>query len=489
MTVGHAAFAVGDDHFLYDTATNALVPLPAAAAALLPDYLELGARAALRRHAGERPPGELRQALAFLRACRARGMLRPLRRLDFLAVASGPRLRAAYRRGPRRVTLGVTERCNHACAYCAFAGARRSGARLLDMPWETARQAADQLLTRWPRPTAPTLELFGGEPALDWALVERLVRHVRETRRRSDVELVLYTNATLLDRPRLALLVASGVVLQLSLDGPARVHDAARPLAGGGPSHARVLRLLRDLRRRAPAYFRRRVRVRCTFRLRDNLLEVFRFFDRPAFRALDVSFGYCSGDEASEADRARHREQLEVLDGWHLAALRARRPFHRRLYSSVLAAGLGATMLRQVGRAGRRAHPNRSCLPGQVRCFVSPSGAVYPCENLALPGAEIGDAASGVDPAKASALLRRQAELCQGACQGCWAFRLCSHCLLHALGQDGRTSPALKEAACRAERERILLGLRRWVRVFTGEPAGAVRVARSLRWMEAHPEG
>lgn len=491
MTVGYATFTVGDHRYLYDTTSNALVAIPPAAAELLGPFLRCGSRAAGRELAGGGwSAAELREATAFLHACRGRGMLRPMHRLDFLSVARPGELRRLYARGPRRVTLGITERCNQRCRYCPYVAGKGGPPRHADMSWEIARQSADLLLARSRRGSAPLLELFGGEPALDWPMVERIVRHVRETRRRRDARIVLYTNATLLDPPRLEHLVANEVILAVSLDGPPAVHDAERRLAGGAPTHGSVLRALRYLRRRHPAYLRRRVRVHCTFGLREDLPEVFRYFSRPAFRDLQVTFGYRSGDpRATEADIARHEAQLDTLDAWHLEALKGRRrAFHPGLYSSILGAVLGGVMHRTVGPTGKAAHPGRVCLPGQRRLFVSGSGSLHPCEHHDAPGSEIGDSRRGVDLVRAGAMLRDHARLCDRVCQGCWAWRLCSHCLLHSLDRQGRPTEAEKLESCRIEQEGILRALRRWVRLWRSEPAGAVRVKGSLRWAEAHPE-
>ncbi|HET6439599.1 MAG TPA: radical SAM protein [Anaeromyxobacter sp.] len=481
--------AVGADRYLYDTSTNALVTIPPMACEVLEDWIRLGARRTLRRMAGRHPAGELRKALEFLGACRQRGMLRPMGRLDFLDVVRTSRLRRLYACAPRRVTLGVTERCNQRCRYCPFVAVQGGPRRPVDMTWEIARPSVDRLLVGAPPGSAPTLELFGGEPTLKWPLVEQVIDHVRRRWRRRDVQLVLYTNATLLDRARLARLVASDVLLVLSLDGPGRVHDRERRLAGGAPTHSRVLRTLRALRRRHPAYLRRRVQVHCTFGLESDLLAVFRYFSRPAFRDLDITFGYrAGGGPENEADLARHEAQLEILDRWHVEALHGRRAFHRGLYASILGASLGGVLFRRVGTAGTVAHPNRACLPGQRRYFVSGTGSIHPCEHHVGPGSEIGDLKGGIDVARAGELLRGHAQLCNRMCQGCWAWRLCSHCFLHSLDVAGRPSAACKEKACRIERERIRRSLRRWIRIWAAEPRWARRVKGSLRWLEAHPD-
>jgi uncharacterized protein len=481
MEPGYAKITVDGACYLYDTTTNGIVPVTPAVHAVLEDFLRLGAPAVLRKRGGELSGQELSRAVEYLRACRGRGMLQPMRRVDYRRSADATHLRGLYAQGLKRMILGITERCNQRCRYCPFGGAGRGVRPGPDMDWETARHSVDYLLSA-AGPAAPTVELFGGEPAGSWPVVRQVILYLRQHLKRHDVEIVLCTNATLLDREKEGLLIANKVVLQVSLDGPAAVHDRARVLSDGRGTHAAVLRVLNRIRRRDPAYFRRYVRPHCTFSLESDLLEVFTYFSRPMFRELQVSFGYREGAfRIPRALRVRHEGQLDELARRYLRALRERRPFNRALCARIMGSGFGALALRRVGRAGGKPSPNSACVPGQNRIFVSGSGALYPCENYNRPGGEIGCSRSGLDFSKAQRLLQGYARLCNRVCQGCWAWRLCAHCFIHASDRDGRLSQGRKEENCRREKERIVKALHRYVSILRGEPAWASRVKHTLR--------
>lgn len=471
MKAGYAKVTVGGACYLYDTATNAIVPVTAAVHAVLEDYLRSGASAVLRKFAARWPGEELRQAVDFLGACRERGLLQPMRRLDFLPGTEAGHLRRLYAQGLQRMTLDITERCNQRCRYCPYGGASRGVRRGRDMDGETARRSIDYLLAHAAGATTPTLELFGGEPLRNWPVVRQSILYLRQDLQRHDVEIVLCTNATLLERDRMEFLMAHRVVLQVSLDGPATIHDRARVLADGRGTHADVLRALRRIRRRDPAYFRACVRPHCTFSLESDLLEVFTYFSRPMFRDLQVGFAYRAGAfRVPPAVRARHERQLDELTERHSRALRQRRPFNRALFAQIVGSGLGTLELRRVGGADAKPAPNSACVPGQTRIFVSGSGAFFPCENFNRPGGQIGDCQRGLVFPLARNLLRSYARLCNRLCQGCWAWRLCAHCFIHAGDRNGQLSPARKGVSCRREREGIVRALHRYI-ALRGGPA------------------
>ena len=491
MKVGYQKIAVDDACYLYDTATNAIVDVPPAVHTVLEDYIRLGAQAVRREFAGRLPAEDLGQALDFLRTCRGLHMLQPLRRLDYLPFADAANMRKQYAKGLKVMTLGITEQCNQQCQYCPFGGADHGAPRYGNMTGETARQSINYLLSHTDRRVAPTVDLYGGEPLLNWPIVQQAILHIRRDLRRPDVEILLYTNATLLDRAKLEMLMANRVVLQVSLDGPAHVHDKARVLADGRGTgtHARVLRVLNWIRRRDSVYYRNCVRPHCTFSLESDLLEVFRYFSRPMFRDLRISFRYRSGGScASKADRARHEAQLDELVEQHLRALRERRPFHRALFAGIMQSTFGPLGKRTVGQPGKAPQPNSACVPGHPMVFVSGDGTLHPCCNYSRAASEIGHCRSGIDIDRAQRLLQTYARLCNRVCQGCWAWRLCSHCFLRCAGADGRPSQARKEKDCRDEKQQIAQALRRYVHIWRNEPAWAAKVKDTLRYSVGHQD-
>lgn len=152
----------------------------------------------------------------------------------------------------RSVTLLVTGRCNLNCAYCYQESRQVAGRR---MPWAVAQRAVDLLLASRGRPV--TLDLNGGEPLLEPALLRRLIDYARAREPDGDrLEIVLTTNGTRVTPAIVAHLAERGVVLRLSFDG---VREAQR--ARGEWTFSRLDRLLGEMRVAQPAYFGSRVEV------------------------------------------------------------------------------------------------------------------------------------------------------------------------------------------------------------------------------------
>jgi uncharacterized protein len=101
-------------------------------------------------------------------------------------------------------------------------------------------ERADRVMVTW----------FGGEPTLCIKTIERLQSALTALAAERGVEMVtpsIVTNGYLLDARMASRLKALGVLdAQVTLDGPARIHDARRPLRNGGPTFDRIVRNLAE---------------------------------------------------------------------------------------------------------------------------------------------------------------------------------------------------------------------------------------------------
>ena len=133
--------------------------------------------------------------------------------------------------GPHLHVLVTTLRCNQSCQYCH--ASRTDMHRVdTDMSMATARQAVDFALSS-PSPYI-NFEFQGGEPTVNWPVVEFVVEYARERNRTEgrQLDFSLVTNLTTMTAERADWLIDHGVLLCTSLDGPREVHDGNRPLTG-----------------------------------------------------------------------------------------------------------------------------------------------------------------------------------------------------------------------------------------------------------------
>lgn len=130
----------------------------------------------------------------------------------------------------------VTLRCEHSCIYCQVS--RQSSDRAkFDMTRETADRALDLMFGSPARNL--TLEFQGGEPLLNFDLVQYVTERARD---RAEVEgrrldVVITTNLALATNDMLHYCKDHGLAISTSLDGPASIHDRNRPRPGNN-SHA-----------------------------------------------------------------------------------------------------------------------------------------------------------------------------------------------------------------------------------------------------------
>jgi His-Xaa-Ser system radical SAM maturase HxsB len=140
----------------------------------------------------------------------------------------------------------VTLRCEGSCQYCQVSRQNGASARF-DMSAEHADRAVD-IVFQSPSPNLK-IELQGGEPLLAFPIIRRIVERARranETHRRN-LAFVIASTLHHLDDEVLAFCRAHAVDLSTSIDGPADLHDAQRPSAGGD-SHRRTVDAVRRAR-------------------------------------------------------------------------------------------------------------------------------------------------------------------------------------------------------------------------------------------------
>jgi uncharacterized protein len=144
------------------------------------------------------------------------------------------KLRTRLRRLPESTGLHifvVTLRCEHTCRYCQVS--RQSSARNeFDMSEETARRAL-QLAFRSPSPHLK-IEFQGGEPLLNFPMVQWIVREARRVNDEHGKKLafVIATNLALLDDEMLRFCGEEDIYFSTSIDGPSDLHNGNRRRPG-----------------------------------------------------------------------------------------------------------------------------------------------------------------------------------------------------------------------------------------------------------------
>lgn len=133
-----------------------------------------------------------------------------------------------------RLELILTEDCPFRCDYC-FVKGKSSEHR---MSSRTAKAAVDLLLHYCGDSKRIEINLFGGEPLLEFPLIKRVIRYAldRASAVGKKVTWSLTTNGLLVDREKMDFFQSHDILLLLSIDGDKQSQDTHRRLADGGPT-------------------------------------------------------------------------------------------------------------------------------------------------------------------------------------------------------------------------------------------------------------
>ncbi len=432
----------------YDVATNGLVEVEPALAAVLPLYGPLTRREIVADLAPRFGAAAVRAAFAAIERGRSERGLFLARRPRLVP----PPADVACDRDLEHLVLTVTERCNLRCRYCLHAAdldwVRGHGER--GMPVATALAAVAYFLDRARPGEAPVISFYGGEALLEPDLIGAVVAAARAHPRGAEVQFSLDSNGVLLDDCNVDLAVRERMFVQVSLDGPAGEHDRHRVDAGGAPTHARIEAALDRLLSRDPSAADR-LSLMVTLAPPVDVAAVAAYFaDFPPFRRhgitrrprLRVSRADLRGHDWP-ATPAQHDELAAALAAQEQRYLAAMAAGDRYAAGPVAAALCEPVLIRWHHRdrssPGRARVPGGNCRPGRRKLHVMPDGSLHPCERTGdvMP---IGDVATGIRPSRVQQLQEDFHGAVSARCAQCWAVRGCGLCFASQASSAGRAN-------------------------------------------------
>lgn len=151
------------------------------------------------------------------------------------------------RLGVRMFVLLPTAYCNMGCAYCGQAHSKASlTGQHRDAAIKRVLAAMQQTGTKHVH-----VAWFGGEPLIAFAALTSMAEEIVAGVQRTGIEYSskITTNGALLDERKLSMLVNECLVrrFDITIDGPADVHDVHRPLKSGHPTFERLVTFLADV--------------------------------------------------------------------------------------------------------------------------------------------------------------------------------------------------------------------------------------------------
>lgn len=155
-------------------------------------------------------------------------------------------LRSACFTGPniQIMVLHMTDQCNLRCRYCFIEGGQPVGYVREVMSENVAKAAIDKFFSIRHRPDwRPSIVFYGGEPLLNWSVIEKIVPYGEQkaTELGVDLDLVMITNGTLLTQQVAKFIKDHRMLVSVSLDGPEACNDSNRINVNGEGSYSQTV--------------------------------------------------------------------------------------------------------------------------------------------------------------------------------------------------------------------------------------------------------
>jgi uncharacterized protein len=360
------------------------------------------------------------------------------RAVDERVFADGPNSEA-----PHLVELLVTEKCNLACGYC-LAGA---SPKMPTMSEEVGKKAVD-LAFRMSEASRFAFEFSGGEPFLQFPLMQRLTAYIlsHPERRGREVALSAQSNATLLDEPKIKWAKENDVTIGVSIDGDPASHDKSRPQVNGKGSFAKVIRGIDLLQRYGVRFGVLVVLNRANVGSAQGLMDFLAENGLYSVKVNPVAF-LGTGRENWDAFGLEDGEIIEYFLRLMDIVVGQGHP----LYEATLATMCQYIVSKQRNNRCMRSH----CGAGTSFQCVSASGEVFPCgratQSPALAFARVLETDVSLSEAArksehVQSILQRRPE--DVGCGGCAVRELCqSGCAVQAFERFGTVRHKTPECA------------------------------------------
>lgn len=355
------------------------------------------------------------------------------------------------------ITLQVTQACNLCCSYCPYADMGSTVQRhhtAKKMSWDTAKSAIDFLLDHSSNSKEIAISFYGGEPTIEFDIVEKAVLYAEELFIGKKLSFALTTNATLLTDHIMKFMAKHKMNILVSMDGPKSIHDKSRRFASGKGSFDIAYNNLKKLVSYYDANEFLPISINMVIDPRNDFDEIEALLEDPLFKRVMVSSTIIDDmmitkkNHASEnfIEKMQYQEflgllaNLHIIDGIEVSQLVS--PYISVVNETYQRLKSGANELSDIGT------PGGPCVPGQHRLFVSTDGTLYPCERVSetSDAMKIGTLQNGFDYTKATALLNIS-QLTEEKCKNCWALLYCNLCARFA-DDNGTLTASTKNKYC-----------------------------------------
>lgn len=339
----------------------------------------------------------------------------------------------------RRLTqliLQVTQQCNLRCSYCIYGGkyTNRKHANEI-MSFDLAKESIDFFLEHSYESDHLVISFYGGEPFLNFSLIERCVKYISENLDGKKVIYTVTTNGTLLTEHTMNFLVKHDFYTLISLDGAKDEHDLNRRFRSGGGTFDVIVNNINIFKEKHPSYVKDKLQINAVISPKTKTSCVEEFFSANDFledkqinftplnltglkEEVDIEYDYIVKREYEYFKLLLY--MLNKIDKNSVSKLVIELQADiKKLYR----------MLKKHKMVALINHHSGPCVPGCSRLFVNVKGEFYPCERVPeLSCCCIGTIEKGfyVDNIKE---ILNIGKITEEECKKCWAINMCNMCI------------------------------------------------------------
>jgi uncharacterized protein len=328
------------------------------------------------------------------------------------------------------------------CAYCSLGYAQSGdyGKKPSLLSESIGEQAIEFLVREAKTRDTVTINLFGGEPLLNFELIEHIYEYGERVANRTDKTIVykLTTNGVLLNKQIIDFLVQRNFVVSISLDGPAYIHDANRRLRNGRASYEYILPGVLELIQGSKFPVAARVTI---YHSESQLTNILEHLVTLGIRMINWEVAVLNNglislteDGLSNLTEQFRQSARTFLEGIMDNSIPPFYPF--------------TSYLGGIVAGERRLFP---CRAGRSMVAVDTEGIIYPCHKfIGRKERQIGHVTHGISHATREILTCYGSVDSKRRCKSCWARYLCGGPCFYQLDaiQANLDLDSLDEKAC-----------------------------------------
>lgn len=346
----------------------------------------------------------------------------------------------------KALCLHIAHDCNLACGYCFAEEGEYKGKKGM-MSYEVGKQALDFLIENSGNRINLEVDFFGGEPLMNFQVVEDLVKYGRAQEKIHDKKFrfTLTTNGVLLDDHIMEFANKEMSNVVLSIDGRKEVHDHMRPSRNGKGSYDIIVPKFKKLAesRNQTDYY-----VRGTF-TRNNLdfSEDVKHLGGLGFKQISVEPVVTDPEDPysiREEDLPLIYEEYDKLAKYMIEEDKAGQGFN--FFHFMIDLSGGPCVAKRLS----------GCGSGTEYLAVNPWGDLYPCHQFV--GQEeflMGNVFDGINKPDTVEEFRHTSVYSKEECKNCFAKFYCSGgCAANSYNSKGNINDTY-DIGCDLQRKRV----------------------------------